>query len=155
MIFLFTRTSFGRQVRALASDRETAQLHGVPVARMSMLSFGLSAALAGIAGVLTAPLNGFETTLGFGLMLGGFAAAILGGFGRLGGVVVGGFLIGFVENFVGYYWFRDYKSLYPLRADAGRDRAAAAGPLHARGSSTAHTRRVGLGRKLVQHAANL
>jgi branched-chain amino acid transport system permease protein len=113
MMYLFNRTSFGRQVRALASDRETAQLHGVPVARMSMLSFGLSAALAGAAGVLVAPLNGFETTLGFGLMLGGFAAAILGGFGSLGGVVIGGFLIGFAENFVGYYWFRDYKSLYP------------------------------------------
>lgn len=115
LLWLFERTSFGRQVRALASDRETAMLYGVRVSRMSMLAFGLSAALAGLGGVLIAPSqSSFDITLGFGVMLGGFAAAILGGFGSLPGVVAGGFLIGLVEQLFGGYVLRDYRAAYPF-----------------------------------------
>lgn len=99
---LFSRTSFGRQVRAIAADRETARLYGVQANRMSMLSFGLSAALAGIAGLMIAPTLGtFDLTLGFSYMLLGFAAAVLGGFGSLGGTVVGAILIGLTEELLG------------------------------------------------------
>jgi branched-chain amino acid transport system permease protein len=47
-------------------------------------------------------------------MLGGFAAAILGGFGSLTGVVLGGFLIGLVEQLVGGYVLRDYRGAFPF-----------------------------------------
>jgi branched-chain amino acid transport system permease protein len=114
MIWLFTQTQFGRQVRAVADDTETARLHGVPVNRMSMIAFGLATALAGLAGVLIGPTVAVDLNLGFGVMLGGFAAAILGGFGSLGGVVVGGFMIGLAEQLVGGYCVRDYKSAYPF-----------------------------------------
>src|SRR5260221_8653393 len=91
MVMLFKSTQFGRQVRAVAADRETAQLCAVPVGRLSIISFGIAGALAGLAGVLIAPVGAVDLNFGFLIMLGGFYAAILGGFGSLGGVVVGGF----------------------------------------------------------------
>jgi branched-chain amino acid transport system permease protein len=114
MLWLFNRTQFGRQVRAVADDTETARLQGVPVNRMSMIAFGLATALAGLAGVLIGPSQSVDLNLGFGVMLGGFAAAVLGGFGSLGGVVIGGFMIGLAEQLVGGYCARDYKSAYPF-----------------------------------------
>jgi branched-chain amino acid transport system permease protein len=115
MIFLFQRTQFGRQVRAVAADRETAQLYGVPVGRLSILSFGIAGALAGLAGVLIAGVGTpVDLNFGFLIMLGGFYAAILGGFGSLGGVVVGGFLIGIVQYVIGSYWWTNYQSLLPF-----------------------------------------
>jgi branched-chain amino acid transport system permease protein len=115
LTWLLGRTDFGRQVRAMASDREAARMHGVRSARLSMVAFGLSAALAGLAGVLIGPAaSSFDLTLGFSVMLGGFAAAILGGFGSLTGVVLGGFLIGMVEQLVGGYVLRDYRGAFPF-----------------------------------------
>lgn len=101
MMLLFSRTSFGRQVRALAADRETARLYGVKATRLSMVSFGVASLLAGLAGLMIGPLGTFDLTLGFGFMLLGFAAAVLGGFGSLGGVALGGLLIGFTEQLFG------------------------------------------------------
>jgi branched-chain amino acid transport system permease protein len=101
MMLLFSRTSFGRQVRAIAADREMARLCGVKANRLSMLAFGISAALAGLAGLLIGPLGSFDLTLGFAYMLLGFAAAVLGGFGSLGGVAVGAVLIGLTEQLLG------------------------------------------------------
>ena len=115
MIYLFQKTQFGRQVRAVASDRETAQLYGVPVGRLSILSFGIAGSLAGLAGVLIAGVGTpVDLNFGFLIMLGGFYAAILGGFGSLGGVVIGGFLIGIVQYVLGAYVFKNYASLLPF-----------------------------------------
>ncbi len=113
-ILLFARTQFGRQLRATAVDRDTAKLCGVPVNWLSMLAFGLSSALAGVAGVLLAPLGVVDLTLGFNFMLLGFAAAVLGGFGSIGGVVVGGLAIGLVEYVFGGYVLRDFSHMYPF-----------------------------------------
>jgi branched-chain amino acid transport system permease protein len=121
-ILLFQFTQFGRQLRATAADRDTARLYGVPVNMMSMLAFGIASALAALAGILIAPLGNLTVDLGFNTMLLGFAAAVLGGFGSLGGVVVGGIAIGLVEQLLGGYmvqWFGagglgDYKSVYPF-----------------------------------------
>ena len=104
-----------------------------------MLAFGIAAALAALAGILIAPLGNLTIDLGFNTMLLGFAAAVLGGFGSLGGVVVGGIAIGLVEQLLGGYmvqWFGtpglgDYKVDVPVRPDARRDRAATAGSVHA------------------------
>ena len=114
VLWVFQRTAVGRQLRAVAADRDTARLYGVRVNLLSMGAFGASAALAGLAGVLIGPLGSVDQNLGFGVMLGGFAAAILGGFGNLAGVVLGGVLIGIVEQVVGGYWLRDYKSALPF-----------------------------------------
>jgi branched-chain amino acid transport system permease protein len=113
-ILLFQFTQFGRQLRATANDRDTAKLCGVPVNWLSVLAFGLSAALAGLAGVLLAPLGSVDLTLGFNFMILGFAAAVLGGFGSIGGVVVGGLAIGLVQHVFGGYVWRDYNAIFPF-----------------------------------------
>jgi branched-chain amino acid transport system permease protein len=66
-----------------------------------MLSFGIGASLAGLAGLLIGPLGSFDLSLGFTLMLLGFAAAVLGGFGSLGGTVLGAVFIGLTEELLG------------------------------------------------------
>ncbi len=113
-IAVFRWTQFGRELRATAADRETARLYGVPVTRLSMTAFGLSAALAGLAGLLIGPLGSVDLTLGFNVMLAGFAAAIFGGFGSIGGVAVGGMAFGMVEQVFGGYVLRDYKATFPF-----------------------------------------
>lgn len=114
IVLAFDRTRVGRWLRALASDRETAQLVGINTGAMSKLAFGSSAALAGLAGVLVGPLTAIDLTLGFNIMLNSFAAAILGGFGSLRGVVVAGVLLGIVNQTVGSYLFPDFKDAYPF-----------------------------------------
>jgi branched-chain amino acid transport system permease protein len=114
LIALFQRTQFGRQLRATAADRNTARLCGVPVNMLSMLAFGMSAALAGLAGVLFAPLGAVDLNFGFQVMLLGFAAAVLGGFGSIGGVVAGGIAIGLTEQLFGGYVLSDYKHIFPF-----------------------------------------
>lgn len=113
LLWMFHRTGFGRQLRAVAADREVARLYGIRVNRLSMLAFGLSAALAGVAGVLIGPLGSVDLTLGFPAMLAAFAASILGGFGSLNGAVAGALVIGLVERTLGGYVLQDYAVAFP------------------------------------------
>lgn len=114
MMLLFSRTQFGRQVRALASDRVTAQLQGIRTTWMSMLTFGMSASLSAIAGILIAPTRSVTTQLGFSVMLYAFAAAILGGMGSLTGVVVAAIGLGLVQQLGSGYINAEYASIYPF-----------------------------------------
>lgn len=98
------RTIWGHVVRAVAQDRELASVFGVPVSRVVTISFALSGALAGIAGILTAQIIGtVDPAFGFSLLISGFVASIVGGFGRNWGALVGGLLIGVIEQVVGGY----------------------------------------------------
>lgn len=112
--FLFQRTRVGREVRAVAADRDMAQLLGVRASTLSMGAFGVSTALAGLCGLLVAPLSSVELTLGFAIMLNAFAAMILGGFGSVSGVVIAAFLIGMIERVLGGYVLTDYSSAFPF-----------------------------------------
>lgn len=111
---LLRRTSFGRQVRAMAADPIAAQLHGVRTRRLAMVSFGLSAAMAGLAGILIAPTMSFDLNYGFSVMMLAFAAAILGGFGSLPGVVVAALLLSVAQQLVGGYLIPNYNSVLPF-----------------------------------------
>lgn len=113
LLYVFQRTPFGRQVRALAADPETARLQGVRTRIIALLSFGLSAALAALAGLLVAPLSALDLNFGFALMVSAFAAAVLGGFGSLGGVVLGALIIGLMQQLVGGYVIPDYAATVP------------------------------------------
>lgn len=113
-MWFFARTRYGRQLRALAADRPMAELVGVRATALSMGSFGAAAALAGLCGMLLAPLSSAELTLGFGVMLNAFAAMIIGGFGSVGGVVLAGLLIGLVERLVGGYVLSQFSSALPF-----------------------------------------
>lgn len=113
---LFTRTSFGRQVRALAADRDTARLQGIAVNRLSLITFALSSAIAGVAGVLLAPATALTPDMGFTPMLFAFGAAIIGGFGRLTGVVLGSVVLGLVEQWGGGYLSSSVREAFPFIA---------------------------------------
>ncbi|ONH27132.1 branched-chain amino acid ABC transporter permease [Pseudofrankia asymbiotica] len=114
VLLLVGHSPFGRSVRALAADRAAASLVGVRVTRTSMLAFGLSAALAGLAGVLVAPTQALTVDLGFGPMLFAFAAAVLVGLGRIGAVLLGAVAIGFAQYVVGRYVAPGYREAYPF-----------------------------------------
>ncbi len=90
-------TRVGRELRAVALNPAAAQLMGVDPARIIALSYALSGALAGIAGVLIAPL--YTVSAGMGTMFGikAFAAAILGGIGGAWSVMLGGLVLGLAE----------------------------------------------------------
>jgi branched-chain amino acid transport system permease protein len=113
LTLLLQRTAMGRQVRALAADRETALLQGIRVERLSILMFGLSAALAGLGGIMVAPTLTVQPTLGFPLLLASFAAVVLGGFDRVGGTVAAAFGIAIVQQMLGGYVSHSYTEAYP------------------------------------------
>ena len=90
----FARTRTGRALRACSQNREAASLLGVPVGRMLMVSFALSAALGALAGILVTPTQYTAFNVGTPFGVYGFIAAIIGGFGSAGGALAGGVLLG-------------------------------------------------------------
>src|ERR671932_565957 len=99
MTWLVTSTRQGKAMRATAQDQDAARLMGIDVDRTIAFTFGLGGALAGAAGVLWVESVGTTRwDLGFRLGLYAFTAAVLGGIGNLQGAVLGGFLIGIVQN---------------------------------------------------------
>ena len=111
--FMLQRTALGRQVRAVSSDRDAAVLQGIRAGRLTMLMFGLSAAVAGIGGLLIAPLLSASPTLGFTLLLSSFAAVVLGGFDRVGGAMGAAILVGVVQQLLGGYVSPNWIQAYP------------------------------------------
>ena len=94
------RTRFGRAMRATAQDKEAAALMGVDLNQTIALTFLLGGALAGAAGVVWDLRFGFvRHDLGFNAGLKAFTSAVLGGIGNVSGAALGGFIIGFIENF--------------------------------------------------------
>jgi branched-chain amino acid transport system permease protein len=90
---IFEKTLLGKKLQATSQDKEMASLLGIPVALMILITFGYSAALGGIAGVLVAPVLFVSTGMG------AFAANIIGGFGNIPGAIIGGLALGVVETF--------------------------------------------------------
>src|SRR5262249_49836676 len=98
------RTMLGRQMRAVASDREAAEMMGINVNFTIAATFFLGSALAGVAGVMAGLLfNQVTNTIGFVAGLKAFTAAVVGGIGSLPGAMLGGLLIGIAEAFITGY----------------------------------------------------
>ena len=95
-----SRTRLGRAMRATAQDQQAAQLMGVDLNQTIALTFLLGGSLAGAAGVVWGLRFGWvRQDLGFNAGLKAFTSAVLGGIGNITGAALGGFVIGFVENF--------------------------------------------------------
>jgi branched-chain amino acid transport system permease protein len=96
--FFFHHTITGKAMRACSFNRRAANLVGISVGRMVLLSFVISSALGALAGVIIAPLT--MTAYDVGVMLGlkGFCAAIMGGMGSGLGTVLGGLILGILES---------------------------------------------------------
>ncbi|MDE0945122.1 MAG: branched-chain amino acid ABC transporter permease [Alphaproteobacteria bacterium] len=104
MIYLFFRfTPIGLAMRAAAANPESARLVGISVKWMLSLGWGLAAAIGAVAGMLIAPMVYLEPNMMLGILLYGFAGAVVGGLTSPGGAVVGGFLVGVAENLAGAY----------------------------------------------------
>ena len=99
----FRRSLAGRALRAVAFDHDAARLMGIDVTRTISAAYALSSVLAGVAGILLAPLLNVSATMGTTLGLKGFAVAIIGGIESARGIVVAGVLYGIVEAIVAGY----------------------------------------------------
>lgn len=110
----FGRTRVGKGILATAHNRIAAQLVGIDTKQVLLASFGLSAALGAIGGILIAPIA--TTSYDAGIMLGlkGFVAATLGGLGSGVGAVAGGVLLGLIETFTAGYVSSAYKDAVPF-----------------------------------------
>ncbi len=110
---LVIRTKLGKQMRAVASDREAAEMLGINVNFTIAATFFLGSALAGMAGVMSGLLfNTVTNTIGFIAGLKAFTAAVVGGIGSLPGAVLGGLLLGIAESFITGYVSSTYTNLF-------------------------------------------
>jgi branched-chain amino acid transport system permease protein len=104
LIWLFFRfTSLGLAMRAAAHNPVSARLVGIRVGWMLALGWGLAALIGSVAGMMVAPVIFLEPNMMAGILIYAFASATLGGFTSPGGAVVGGFLVGVIENLAGTY----------------------------------------------------
>lgn len=113
LVLFFRYTRAGQAMQACAENAEAARLCGVHTGRMSTLAFGLSALLGGIGGIMVTPMLSMSYNSGTMLGLKGFAAAIIGGIGNPVGGVIGGLLMGVLEQYS--CWFSSvYKDVLAL-----------------------------------------
>jgi branched-chain amino acid transport system permease protein len=104
LLFVFFRfTPLGLAMRAAAQNPVSSRLVGIRVGWMLALGWGLAAAIGAIAGMMVAPTVFLEPNMMGGVLLYAFAGALLGGIDSPGGAVLGGFIVGVLENIVGAY----------------------------------------------------
>ena len=111
---LVSRTGFGRDLRASATDAGAAAAVGVDVRRVHLLTFALGAACAAIGGTLIGITFSFTPTIGAGYLLTDFAIVVLGGLGNIFGTLVGGITLGVLESFGAVVLGDGYRELIGL-----------------------------------------
>lgn len=99
----FRFTKLGLAMRGAAFNPVSSRLVGIPVAQMLALGWGLAAAIGAIAGIMVAPIVFLDPNMMAGVLLYAFAGALLGGITNPAGAVMGGFLVGVIENLGGAY----------------------------------------------------
>jgi branched-chain amino acid transport system permease protein len=114
LAWFFNRTLLGKAMRACAHNPAAARLVGISVKQMVTFSFGLSAGIGAIAGIVITPIVLMDYQRGAMLALKGFGAAILGGLGSGPGAVVAGLLIGIMESLGAGYISSHYKDAIAL-----------------------------------------
>ncbi|QCK85504.1 branched-chain amino acid ABC transporter permease [Phreatobacter aquaticus] len=107
---MFRYTKIGIAMQAMSQNQLAAYYMGIPVKRFSGLIWGISAAVAAIAGILLAPLTFIHANMGF-IGIKAFPAAVIGGFTSLPGAIVGGLIIGVVEALAGFYLIEGFKDV--------------------------------------------
>ncbi len=104
LLYVFFRgTRLGLAMRAAAANPELARLVGIRVGWMTALGWGMAASIGAVAGMLIAPVVFLEPNMMLGVLLYGFAGAVLGGLTSPGGAVAGGFAVGIIENLAGTF----------------------------------------------------
>jgi branched-chain amino acid transport system permease protein len=109
---IIDQTRLGKQMRAVASDREAAEMLGINVDFTIAATFFIGSALAGVSGVMAGLVfNQVYNYMGFIAGLKAFTAAVVGGIGSISGAVLGGLLIGLAESFITGYVSSTYTNL--------------------------------------------
>ena len=101
-VFL-ARSQTGRAIRAVAQNRSAAQVMGINVDWIFILTFGMGAACVGIASALIAPLYPTSPSIGTYFVLTSFVVVVLGGLGSIGGAFAGAMIVGLIDSFAGFY----------------------------------------------------
>lgn len=103
-LFTFFRfTTLGLTMRAAAQNPGSSRLLGIRVGRMLMLGWGMAGAIGAVAGMMVAPVVFLDPSMMTGVLIYAFAGALIGGIDNPVGAIVGGFLVGVLENLVGTY----------------------------------------------------
>lgn len=102
LYLFFTRTAVGVAIQAASQNQLAAYLAGIRVKRINSLVWAISGAIAALCGLLLAPIALVDVSLWF-VMLKALAALVLGGFGSVSGAIVGGLMIGMIEQFAGRF----------------------------------------------------
>lgn len=105
------RSLIGIALVGMSEDSEAALLRGVNVRRFAFMAFVFTGLLAGVVGVLVGPKTYAVATLGASLAIKGFVVLAIGGFGSIGGVLVGGAIVGLVESLSARYIGSDFASI--------------------------------------------
>ncbi len=98
LYLLLYRTRIGKAIRAVASNREAAELNGIPTTQVLSIAFGLGVTLAGVSGALIATLFPFTVLSGEAYQLKSFVVTVLGGLGNPAGALLGGVALGLLEG---------------------------------------------------------
>lgn len=110
-VFAFLKfTTFGMVVRAGMADRETVGLLGINIQKRFTIVFAIAALVAGVAGVMYAPILPPDYAMGMDFLVLSFVVVVVGGMGSLGGAVLAGFLLGILQSFAS---MNEVKSIFP------------------------------------------
>ncbi len=113
LVLFFQRTKLGKAMRAAAVNQTGARLMGIRVGTVFGSAWALAAALGALAGLLLAPVIGINPELGH-LIVKALVAAVIGGFGSLGGAVFGGLMLGVLETYAGALFGAALKEIVPF-----------------------------------------
>ena len=102
LFVFFSRTRVGVAMQAASQNQLAAYYMGIPVRNIFSLIWAISAGVAAVAGILLSPVSMIDVNMGF-LGIKAFAAAVIGGFGSIPGSLIGGVIVGIVEQLSGYY----------------------------------------------------
>jgi branched-chain amino acid transport system permease protein len=112
--FFLSGTVTGRSMQAVAQNPDVARILGIPVERMILFTFAINAVLVTVAALLVTPvyLAKFENGESIGLFA--FIAAIVGGFNQVRGAILGGLIVGVVDNLSAAYLSNEYRGALPM-----------------------------------------
>lgn len=109
LYYFMKKTKIGKAMRAVADNRDVAEIIGISSEKIYSWSFVIGSAIAGIAAIFISLEQNIEPTMGTNLMIKGFTGAIVGGIGSVPGAILGSFLLGLVENFGIWFLPSGYK----------------------------------------------
>lgn len=111
---LLNHTRLGRMMQATAQNPTLARILGVPVKRMVLYTFLINGVLVAIASILISPIYLAKFTNGETLGMAAFLAAIIGGFNQVRGAILGGVILGVLDNLSAAYVSSQYRAAFPL-----------------------------------------